>query len=203
MKLHTTPSTPNHRRVAIFLAEKGIDLAQETVDLRGGQNISERFREMNPFGRIPVLELDDGSYLAESVAICRYFEGVQPAPALFGSDARSAAEVEMWTRRAEISFLMPIAAAFRNISGFFKDRETVVPEWGHAQAAVAAETLPRFDERLADSAFLAGPDFSVADITLAITLEFAQRTQQELPYDLPNVTRWWDDVKARDSWQAD
>ena len=109
----------------------------------------------------------------------------------------------MWTRRAEINFLMPVAAAFRNITGFFKDRETVVPEWGQAQEKVAAETLPLFDARLAESEFLTDHGFSVADITLAITLEFAQRTERDLPWDLPNITRWWETVKARPSWQAD
>ena len=203
MKLYTTKSTPNHRRVAIFLAEKGVEVPTETVDLRGGQNISDAFRKMNPFGRIPVLELDDGVYISESVAICRYFEGTNPEPRLFGDTAEEQAEVEMWARRAEMSFLMPVAAAFRNISGFFKDREEVVPEWGHVQAKVAAETLPLFEARLAESEYLTDHGFSIADITLAITLEFAQRTQQTLPYDLPAITRWWDAVKARPSWQAD
>ena len=203
MKLHTAKSTPNHRRVAIFLAEKGIELDVEAIDLRGGQNISEDFRTINPFGRIPVLALDDGGYIAESVAICRYFEALQPEPPPFGTSALEQADVEMWTRRAEINFLMPVAAAFRNITGFFKDRETVVPEWGQAQEKVAAETLPLFDARLAESEFLADHGFSVADITL----EFAQRTKRDLPWDLPwdlpNITRWWETVKARPSWQAD
>lgn len=203
MKLYTAPSTPNHRRVAIFLAEKGIELETETIDLRGAQNLSDAFAKKNPFGRIPVLELDDGVCIAESVAICRYFEAKQPQPPLFGVDAETMAEIEMWTRRAEISFLMPVAAAFRNISGFFKDREECVPEWGQIQAQVAADTLPKFDDRLAESEFLADSGFSVADITLAITLEFAKRTQQTLPYDLPNITRWFDAVQARPSWKAD
>ena len=95
MKLHTAKSTPNHRRVAIFLAEKGIELDVEAIDLRGGQNISEDFRTINPFGRIPVLALDDGGYIAESVAICRYFEALQPEPPLFGTSALEQADVEM------------------------------------------------------------------------------------------------------------
>ena len=203
MKLYTSKSTPNHRRVAIFLAEKGIEVPTEAVDIRGGQNISEAFREKNPFGRIPVLELDDGVCIAESVAICRYFEAGQPEPRLFGDTPEEQAEVEMWTRRAEINFLMPVAAAFRNITGFFKDREEVVPEWGEVQAKVAAETLPLFEHRLGESEWLTDHGFSVADITLAITLEFARRTQQTLPYDLPQITRWFDAVQARPSWQAD
>ena len=203
MKMYTAKSTPNHRRVAIFLAEKGIEVETQQVDLRGAQNLSEDYLAKNPFGRIPCLELDDGVCISESVAICRYFEATHPEPRLFGTSAEEQAEVEMWTRRAEISFLMPVAAAFRNISGFFKDREETVPEWGHVSARVAAETLPKFDARLAASEYLADCGFSVADITLAITLEFAKRTQQTLPYDLPHVSRWWDAVQARPSWTAD
>ena len=202
MKLYTTKGTPNHRRVAIFLAEKGIELDTVDVDLRGAENLGETFRRKNPFGRIPVLELDDGVCISESLAICRYFEATQPEPRLFGDTAEEQAEVEMWTRRAEINFLMPVAAAFRNISGFFKDREEVVPEWGRVSARAAADTLPKFEERLAESEWLADHGFSVADITLAITLEFARNTQQELPYDLPAITRWWEAVQARPSWQA-
>ncbi|HSG88272.1 MAG TPA: glutathione S-transferase family protein [Pseudomonadales bacterium] len=203
MKLYTAKSTPNHRRVAIFLAEKGIEVPTETVNLRGAQNLSDEFLAKNPFGRIPVLELDDGVFISESVAICRYFEGKQPEPRLFGDTAEEQAEVEMWNRRAEISFLMPVAAAFRNISGFFKDREEVVPEWGQVSARAAADTLPKFDARLAESQYLTDHGFSIADITLAITLEFAKRTEQTLPYDLPNITRWFDEMQARPSWSAD
>lgn len=202
MKLYTTKGAPNQRRVAIFLAEKGIEIETVEVNLRKAENLSEDFLQKNPFGRIPVLELDDGVCISESLAICRYFEAVQPQPRLYGDTPEEQAEVEMWTRRAEMSFLMPVAAAFRNISGFFKDREEVVPQWGHVSAQVAADTLPKFDARLAESEFLADHGFSVADITLSITLEFAQRTEQVLPYDLPNITRWWDAVKARPSWSA-
>jgi glutathione S-transferase len=145
MKLHTTSSSPNGRRVAIFLAEKGIEVPLVEVDLRGAENLSNAFRARNPFGRVPVLELDDGTHIAESVAISRYFECTQPNPPLFGSTALEQANVEMWNRRAELNFLMPVAQAFRNITGIFRDREPVVPEWGKVAERAAADALPLFD----------------------------------------------------------
>jgi len=199
MKLHTTSSSPNGRRVAIFLAEKGVEIPLVEVDLRGGENLGESFRARNPFGRVPVLELDDGTCIAESVAISRYIECLYPRPALFGTTAHSQATIEMWNRRAELNLMMPVAHAFRNLTGIFKDREAVVPEWGRVSEEVAAATLPLFDAQLAKTEYLAGAHFSVADITLAITIDFARATKRNLPFDLPNVSRWFDSVSSRPS----
>lgn len=187
-------------RVEVFMQEKGIEpFDSQTYDLRAGDNLSAEFRQMNPFGRVPVLELDDGTFLAESVAICRYLEGLHPEPALFGSTPLELAQVEMWNRRAELNFMFPAAAAFRNITGVFKDREKICEEWGLISAEVAATSLAVFDEHLADTTFLAGDDFSVADITFAIAVNFAERVQVDLPYDLPNITRYRKAVAARPS----
>ena len=202
MKLYTTSASPNGRRVNVFLAEKGIEVPKQEVDLRGGENLSDEFRGMNPFGRVPVLELDDGSFLTESVAISRYFEGVQSEPVLFGTTTFEQATVEMWNRRAELNFMLPVAQAFRNISGFFKDRETVVPDWGQVQEEVARQTLALFDARLGESEFLAGDRFTIADITLGVALDFGRTTGRELPYDLPNVSRWHALVASRPSFAA-
>lgn len=109
------------------------------IDLRAGENLSEEYRAKNPFGRVPVLELDDGSYLSESQAICRYMEGMHPDPNFFGTTDEEQAFIEMWSRRVELNIMIPVAQAFRNITGFFKDREKVVPEWGEV-AAEAAQT---------------------------------------------------------------
>ena len=199
MKLHVAPS-PNALRVEIFMQEKGIEpFASQTYDLRSGDNLSAEFRQMNPFGRVPVLELDDGTFLAESVAICRYLEGLHPEPALFGSTPLELAQVEMWNRRAELNFLLPAASSFRNLSGFFKDREKICEEWGLISAEVAAAALAVFDEHLASSTFLAGDAFSVADITFAIAVNFAERVQVDLPYDLPNIARYRQAIAARPS----
>ncbi|MEM8768284.1 MAG: glutathione S-transferase family protein [Pseudomonadota bacterium] len=202
MKLFEAQGTPNARRVHIFMAEKGIELPREAVDLRGGENIGEAFKAKNPFGRIPVLELDDGTCIAESVAICRYFEGTNPEPPLFGTDTLNQAQVEMWNRRAEIGFLMNVAMAFRNLTGFFKDREKVSQEWGAISQEVAADSIRLFDAHLADSEFLAGDSLSIADITLCCAYDFGRAVKVELPDDLPNLSRWHETLSARPSFSA-
>ena len=125
MKLHESPS-PNARRVHVFMAEKGIEMERVPVDIRAGENITPEFLAKNPGGRVPVLELDDGTFIGESVAICRYLEALQGEPDLFGEGALQSAQVEMWQRRVELNFMAEVAGAFRNITGFFKDRETCV-----------------------------------------------------------------------------
>jgi glutathione S-transferase len=202
MKLHESPS-PNARRVHLFLAEKGLPVPETVpVDIRGGENLGEAFRAKNPFGRVPVLELDDGTFLSESVAICRYFEALHPAPALFGADPLEQARVEMWNRRAEINFFLPAAQAFRNLTGFFADRERVCEEWGAISRAAAAEALETFDAVLARSEFLAGDRLTIADITLGVALEFAERVKLDLPFELANVVRYRHALAGRPSFQA-
>ncbi|MFT7651353.1 MAG: glutathione S-transferase, partial [Candidatus Azotimanducaceae bacterium] len=167
MKLHESPS-PNARRVHIFMAEKGIEIERVAVDIRAGENIADEYRAKNPAGRVPTLELDDGTFLAESVAICRYLEGINPTPNLFGETPLEMATIEMWGRRAEINFMAEVAGAFRNITGFFKDRETCVAEWGQVCAEKAPKALEMFDTQLADTEYVAGDRFTIADITLGV-----------------------------------
>ncbi len=138
------------------------------------ENISAAFLAKNPGGRVPVLELDDGTFIGESIAICRYLEGLHPQPCLFGDTPLSSAQVEMWQRRVELNLLMEVAGAFRNLTGFFKDRETCVEQWGQVCAEKAAKAVTMFDDQLAQTQFLAGDAFSVADITLVVTLDFAK-----------------------------
>jgi len=202
VKIIEAKGTPNGRRVRVFLAEKGITVEGVNIDLRAGDNLGAAHRAKNPFGRIPVLELDDGTCIAESVAICRYFEELQPKPPLFGTDAKSKAIVEMWNRRAELNFLMPGAQAFRNITGFFKDREKISAEWGQISQEAAAEALPLFDAQLGNSTFLAGESFTIADITFGVTLDFLQAVKLQLPFDLPNIKRYRAALAARPSWAA-
>lgn len=201
MKLHEAPS-PNARRVHVFMAEKGIDCERVGVDIRGGENLSAEFKAMNPAGRVPVLELDDGSFISESVSICRYLEGTHPEPPLFGTDPKNAALVDMWQRRAEINFMLNVAMAFRNITGFFKDRETCVKEWGEVSAATAVDFVPMFDEQLGKQPYLGGESFSIADITFAVAWGFAKQVGVvELP-TLPNIERWLAAVNARPSFAS-
>lgn len=201
MKLHETPS-PNARRVHIFMAEKDIDCERVPVDIRSGENISAAFLAKNPGGRVPVLELDDGTYIGESIAICRYLEGLHPEPCLFGNTPLSSAQAEMWQRRVELNLLMEVAGAFRNLTGFFKDRETCVEQWGQVCAEKAPKALTMFDDQLAQTQFLAGDAFSVADITLVVTLDFAKSVKVVPLPELPNIARWYKEVNTRPSLAA-
>lgn len=200
MKLYEAPS-PNAKRVHVFMAEKGIDFERKQVDLISAENLDPEFLAKNPSGRVPVLELDDGTYLSESVAICRYLEGLHPAPALFGRGPLESAQVEMWQRRAELNVFLNVAMAFRNLSGVFKDRETCVPEWGEVSAGHAVAALPAFETQLASHRFLTGEAFTIADITLAVAIRFAGQVEVELPMT-SSLTRWIAEVKARPSFSA-
>ncbi len=201
MKLHESPS-PNARRVQVFMAEKGVEMERVPVDIRAGENITPEYLAKNPAGRVPVLELDDGTFIGESVAICRYLEGLHPEPNLFGEGPLESALVDMWQRRVELNFMAEVAGAFRNITGFFKDRETCVAEWGQVCAEKAPKALAMFDAQLADNTYLAGDKFSIADITLVIALDFAKMVKVvELP-ELDNIGRWYAAVNERPSFQA-
>jgi len=202
MKLFTTSASPNGRRVNIAVAEKGLEIEKQEIDLAGAENLSDEFRARNPFGRVPVLQLDDGTYLSESVAITLYLDSLHPHPPLFGSNGLEQAQVEMWGRRVELNLLVPVAQAFRNLSGMFKDREKISKEWGQISAEVAQDAVPLFDEQLAKTKFIAGNYFSVVDISLLCTLDFAKATGQELPFDLPNISRWHRLVSERPSAKA-
>ena len=201
MKLYEAPS-PNARRVHIAMAEKGIELDRVAVDIRGGENLSDEFLAKNPGGRVPVLELDDGTYIGESVSISRYLDAIGEGPMLFGDTPLAQAQIDMWQRRAELNFFLEVAGAFRNITGFFKDRETCVEAWGVVCADRAPKALSMFDAQLEHSEFLAGDQFSVADITLGVGLDFARSVKVvELP-ELPNIKRWNMQLNARASFSA-
>lgn len=206
MKLYDYPAAPSPRRVRIFLAEKGIEVPTEEVDLRAGKQLTEEFRRLNPQCVVPYLVLDDGTGICESLAICRYFEALHPEPALFGATPLEQAMVEMWSRRAELEGYLAVGEAFRNATPGFKGRALPGPD-GYEQIPALVErgrarTLRFFDlldERLADSAFLAGERFSVADITALVTVDFARWIKLELPETHANARRWYDAVTARPS----
>lgn len=202
MRLHEAES-PNARRVWVFMKEKGIEIERVPVDIRAGENLTAEYLAKNPMGRVPVLELDDGTFLSESVAICRYLESLHPDPCLFGADGREAALIEMWNRRAELNFAMNAASAFRNITGFFKDRETCVPEWGQVCAEEAKSKLGVFEDQLGQSEYLAGDSFSVADISMGVFYGFAgfieQMAKVDLGLDRPNLKRWYATLSERPS----
>ncbi|MDX2202399.1 MAG: glutathione S-transferase [Hyphomicrobiaceae bacterium] len=201
MKILETRTAPNPRRVRIFLAEKGIAMTYEDCDI--GALKTPEFTALNSFQRVPVLVLDDGTAISETMAICRYFEATQPEPPLFGQGAKGQAVVEMWNRRAELGLLMSVAQAFRHLHPAMAKLEVPqVPAWGEANKPKVLEALARFDAALGESRYLAGDDFSVADITLLVAIDFMRPARIQRPEELSNLARWHADVTARPSSKA-
>lgn len=200
MKLFDGGRAPNPRRVRVFLAEKGIDVPLVPVDMGRLGHREEAISARNPLLQLPVLELDDGSIITESVAICRYFEELHPAPALFGSGALGKAHVEMWQRRVELNLLYRVAAAFRHIHPAMKDWEVPqIPEWGEANKPKALDFLHVLDGELAGRAFIAGDEYSIADITCLIAVDFMKPARIHMPEECANVLRWHANVSSRPS----
>lgn len=200
MKLYDGGRAPNPRRVRIFLAEKGIEVPLVPVDMGALGHRSEEVTARNPLQRLPVLELDDGTVLTESVAICRYFEEVQPEPPLFGRGAVGKALVEMWQRRIELNLFNAVSQAFRHTHPAMSEWEVPqVPEWGEVNRVKAVAFMRILDGHLASSEFAAGDAFSIADITGLIALDFLKPARIAVPDDLVNLQRWHGALKARPS----
>ncbi|TKT79162.1 glutathione S-transferase [Aquamicrobium sp. LC103] len=203
MRIFDGGRAPNPRRVRVFLAEKGIEVPLVPVDMGAMGHRSDEVRERNPLQRLPVLELDDGTVITESVAICRYFEELHPTPPLFGTGAVGRAKVEMWQRRMELNLLTAVAQAFRHIHPAMKEWEVPqIPEWGEANKPKAVEFLQLLDDELAGRAFVAGDDYSIADITGLIAIDFMKPARIEVPAELGNVHRWYGEVSSRPSAKA-
>lgn len=201
MKLYDHPVAPNPRRVRMFLAEKQVEIPTEMVDLMKGDHRTEEYLKMDPLGRVPLLILDNGKCLAESVAICRYIEALHPEPSLFGRDAEEQAFVEMWQRRVEFELLLPLAHAVRHGLEMFQALEPVqVREWAELSREKALERMQWLDETLKDREFIAGDNFSIADITALCALDFALAVGgPKVPDGLTNLKRWRENVSARPS----
>jgi glutathione S-transferase len=203
MKLYEFSLAPNPRRVRMFIAEKGLKIPTEQVDLMTAQNRTPEFLAKNPSGGLPVLELDDGSYLAESVAICRYLEALHPEPRLMGVDARDQAFVEMWNRRMELELAAPISRAVQNTSPMFKARMKQFPDYGQAQREAVNARLERMDRELEGRQFVAGDRFTIADITAFVMLDFGSRMiDLQIDPSLGRLRKWFDAVAARPSAKA-
>ncbi|GLS37931.1 glutathione S-transferase [Mesorhizobium tianshanense] len=200
MKLFDGGRAPNPRRVRVFLAEKGIEVPLVPVDMGALGHKQEPVSSRNPLQRLPVLELDDGTVITESVAICRYFEELHPEPALFGRGALGKALVEMWQRRMELNLLGCVAAAFRHIHPAMKEWEVPqIPEWGEANKPKAVGFLKLLDDELADREFVAGDAYSIADITGLIAIDFMKPARIKVPEDCANVLRWHQAISSRPS----
>ena len=202
MKLYDSAMAPNPRRVRIFLAEKGVDVPTAQVDIAKAENRQPPFLAKNPLGGVPVLELDDGRCIAESVAICRYFEETHPDPPLFGTDAADRAIVEMWNRRMEFEIFWPIAMVFRHTHEFFKGKIPQVAEYGQVQREYAATRMAWLNDELADREFIAGERYSIADITALCGIDFGRVTGQRIAPEHSHLQRWYDRVSTRPSASA-
>jgi len=203
MKLLQTKAAPNPRRVRIFLAEKGIEVPCEDVDLMQGALKTPEFTAVNPFQRVPVLVLDDGTAIAETMAICRYFEELNPEPRLFGTGAVGVATVEMWSRRMDLGLLLSVAQAFRHLHPAMAKLEVPqVAAWGEANKPRALEILKIMDDQLASRRFLAGEHYSVADINGLVAIDFMKPARIERPQGLKNLARWYEEVASRPSAKA-
>ncbi len=200
MKLYTTTLAPNPRRVRIFMEEKGIEIPVQEISIMEGEHKQEEYKKISPSSKVPALELDDGTVITESMAICRYLELLHPEPALFGSSKVEQAKIEMESRRIELELMLPIASAFRHTHPAAAALENPqIEEYGIAQRENAINRLDLLDEELGEQKFIAGDDYSVADITALCAIDFGGLAQIEVPSSLVNLSRWLENMRSRPS----
>jgi len=195
---------PNPRVVRMFMAEKGLKIPSQDVDLMAGDNRKPEHLARNPHGQMPALELDDGSFISEILAICEYLEDTNPSPALIGANPKEKAEARMWTRRVDLNIVEPLTNGFRFSQGLrlFKDRIVTVPEAADGLKKIAQDRLTWLDGQMAAKDFLCGKRFTLADIHLFCFLEFGTQVGQPLNPENKNVAAWFERVKARPSTAA-
>jgi glutathione S-transferase len=209
MKFYDCTTAPSPRRVRIFLAEKGITVPTVQVDLRNNEQLTAEFRAINPDATVPSLELDDGTRINDAVGICVYFEALHPRPALMGETAEEKALVASWQRQVERNGFYAVIEAFRNATPGLKGRALPGPH-DYEQIPALAERgrlrvqhfYEQMDAQLAQSEFISGPRYSIADITALITIDFAARAKMPIPADCAHVQRWHTQVSARPSAKA-
>jgi glutathione S-transferase len=202
MRMYDFTLAPSPRRVRIFLADKGIDLELVQVDIMRNANRTPEFYKKNPSGSLPILEFEDGSCLSESVAICRYFEEIQPAPPLFGVGAREKALVEMWNRRIELGIFKPVGQVWSHLSKVAEGRGRRIPELGEIQKRAAVERIAWLDRELTNREFIAGDKYSIADITTLCMIDFARTVDIQIQPEQSNLARWYRQISSRPSAKA-
>ena len=192
---------PNPRLVRMFMAEKGIEIPRVEVDLMGGENRRSPYLDLNPSGELPALELDDGSVIAETIAICEYLEELHPDEPLIGADPAARAQTRMWIRRIEYRYNNPMTDGFRSAEGLalFKDRRHCIPAAVEDWKAMAQEGLAWIEGLIDGREFITGDAFTLADILLFTFVDFAASVGQPMDAGLPNLNAWFERVKARPS----
>lgn len=204
MKLYQSNLSPNSRRVRIVLAEKGLEIPFVHIDLSKGESHTPDYLKMNPMGQIPLLETDEGCYIAESVAICRYFEALQPEPHLFGVTPLDIATIEMWQRRIELKWFGPLTQYWLNTSPIYAYKLKQIPEWADQNCKAVAEFVAWLDSELAGQEYIAGDSYSIADVLALSTMDHGNNPLVGLPTnpELKNLARWHQTVSGRPSASA-
>jgi glutathione S-transferase len=202
MILHDLAAGMHPRRVRIFLAEKGISIERREVDAAGGANATPDFLRLNPLGKLPVLELDDGTAIAESLAICRYLEALNPDPPLMGRTPREVADIEMWTLRMDHELSQMIALAFIQSSDFYRGRIEQIPEVASWARGRALETMNWLNHELSGRRHIAGEDYTIADIVAQSAFVLGKAVGLRIPPDMTNLSRWFAEVTARPTARA-
>jgi len=203
MILYDTKVAPNPRRVRIFLAEKGVEVPMAQVDLGKMEHKQADYSKINALQRTPSLVLDDGTVITESIAICRYFEELYPEPNLFGRGAVGCATVEMWRRRVELNLMLPTALVFRHTHPAMAALEVPqIPQVAETNRPRVLEFLRVLDERLGETRWLGGDDFSIADTDGLVAMDFLRLARIQPPPELINVARWHGELSARPSAKA-
>lgn len=202
MILHDLSAGMHPRRVRIFMAEKGITIERREVDAAGGANATPEFMRLNPMGKLPVLELDDGSAIAESLAICRYLEALHPNPPLMGRTPRESAQIEMWTLRMDHELSQPIALAFVHSSDFYRGRVQQVSEVASWARNRALQTMAWLDGELAERSHIAGEDYTLADIVAQCACVLGKAVGLRIPPEMSHLSCWFAQVSARPTARA-
>ena len=202
MTLYETKTAPNPRRVRMFLTEKGVGVNYAQIDIEKGENLTPEMLAKNPLGKVPILELEDGTCISECDAICTYLEAQFPEPCLMGKTPLGKGIVAMWQRRMEVGLMLPIGQCFQHTTGYLRDRMTPVPEFGQEAGKDYKKSLTILDQCLAESEFIAGDAFSIADITALCAIDFARVVKMRLDDNHPNVQRWHASVSQRPSAKA-
>lgn len=202
MILHDLSAGMHPRRVRIFMAEKGLSIERREVDAAGGANEMPDFLRLNPLGKLPVLELDDGSAIAESLAICRYLEALQPQPPLMGTTPQTSAHTEMWTLRMDHELSQPIALVFVHSSDFYRGRVEQVPEVASWARGRALKTMSWLDGELAGRSHIAGDEYTLADIVAQCACVLGKAVGLRIPPEMTHLSRWFAQVSARPTARA-
>ncbi len=202
MILHDLTAGMHPRRVRILLAEKGVSIERRETDAAAGDNATPEFIRLNPLGKLPVLELDDGSTIAESLAICRYLEALHPNPPLMGRTSREAADVDMWTLRMDHELSQMIALAFVHSSDFYRGRIEQIPEVANWARGRALETMTWLNHELSGRRYLAGEDYTIADIVAQCALVLGKAVSLRIPAEMSALSRWFTEVTSRPTARA-